>query len=104
MAPAGQKVGASRGEVRDNDILIDIDEVFAGPEVLADFGTQRHSLRPRFPSHQAGVNTHTRTIDKGIQDTHLQHKLKDHPSTSARRGEVCCISFLVILIPVICIC
>ena len=30
--------GASRGEVRDDDILIDIDEVFAGPEVLPKFG------------------------------------------------------------------
>ena len=51
--------GASRGEVRDDDILIDIDEVFARLEVLLEFSAQRHSLRPRFPPHQAGANTRT---------------------------------------------
>ena len=30
--------GASGGEVRDDDIVIDIDEVFAGPKVLLEFG------------------------------------------------------------------
>lgn len=30
--------GASGGEVRDDDIVLDIDEVFAGPKVLLEFG------------------------------------------------------------------
>ena len=38
--------GASGGEVSDDDILIDIDEVFARPKVLLEFGAQRRSLRP----------------------------------------------------------
>ena len=96
--------GAFRGEVRDDDILIDIDEVFARPKVLSKFGAWRHSLRLRFPPHQAEVDACTQTIDRGIQDTHLQHGLKDHSSAPTWKGEVCCIPFLVIQIPIICIC
>ena len=51
--------GASRGAVRDDDIFIDIDEAFAGPEVLLEFRAWRHSLRLRFLPHQARANTHT---------------------------------------------
>ena len=43
--------GASEGAVQDDDIFIDIDEVFAGLEVLPEFSTQRHSIRLRFPLH-----------------------------------------------------
>ena len=96
--------GAFGGEVRDDDILIDIDEVFTGPEVLPDFSTWRHSLRPRFPPHQDRADARTQTIDGDIHDIYLQHGLKDHPSTLVRRGDVCCIPFLVIQISIICMC
>ena len=33
-----------RGVVQDDDIFIDIDDVFAMPEVLLEFNTPRHSL------------------------------------------------------------
>ena len=72
--------GASGGAMQDDDILIDIDKVFARPKVLSEFNTQRRSLRPWFPPHQARADAPTRTIDRGIKDTHLQHGLKDHPS------------------------
>ena len=92
--------GAFEGEVQDGDILIDIDEVFAGLEVLQEFGTQRRSIRPRFPSHQAEANARTRTIEASRT---LSFSMgKDHPSTPVMRGEVCCISLLVIQILVIC--
>ena len=65
--------GASEGAVRVEDILINVDEDLAGPEVLSKFGARRHSLRLRFPPHQAGADTHTWTIDRGVQDTHLLH-------------------------------
>lgn len=90
--------------MRAKDILIDMDDDFPEPEVLPEFGTWRRSLRSKFPPHQVEVNARTRAVDKGIQDTHLQQGLKDHRSTPARRGEVCCISFLVIQILVICMC
>ena len=44
--------------VRVEDILIDINEDLVGLEVLSEFGMQRHSLRLRFPRHQAGADTH----------------------------------------------
>ena len=65
---------ASGGAVRVEDILIDINEDLVGPEVLLEFGMRRHSLRLRFPPHQAGVDTRIWTIDRGVQDTHLQHQ------------------------------
>ena len=104
MVQAGQREGAFGGEVWDDGILLDIDEVFAGPEVLLEFGARRRSLRPRFPPYQARADVRTRTINKGIQDTLLQHGLKDHPSAPIYRGEVCCIPFLVIQILVTCMC
>ena len=58
--------GAFRGEMRVEDILIDIDDDFLGPEVLPKFGTRRRSLRPRFPPHQAEANACTRVVDRGI--------------------------------------
>lgn len=54
--------------------------------------------------HQAKADACTGAIDNGVMDIHLQHELKDHPSTQAQRGEVYCISFLIIWILVICIC
>ena len=51
--------GASRGVVELEDILIDIDKDLARLEVLLEFGTWRHSLRLRFPLHQAGVDART---------------------------------------------
>ena len=58
--------------MRDDDILINIDKVFARPKVLPEFDTQRRSLKPRFPPHQAVADARTCTIDRGIKDTHLQ--------------------------------
>ena len=52
--------------MRDDDIFIDIDEVFTRPKVLPEFSAQRHSLRPRFPPYQAGVDSCTHTIDRDI--------------------------------------
>ena len=52
--------------MQDDDIFIDIDEVFARPKVLPKFGARRHSLRLRFPPHQMGVDARTRTIDRDI--------------------------------------
>ena len=68
------------------DIIIDIDDDFPGPEVLLKFGTWRRSLRPRFPPYQARADVHTRI---GIPNTHLQQGLKDHPFTLVWRGKVC---------------
>ena len=41
--------------MRAEDILIDIDDDFPGLEFLLEFGTRRHSMRPRFPPHQVGA-------------------------------------------------
>ena len=57
-----------------------IDDDFLKPEVLSEFGTRRPSLRPRFTPHQARADARTRAVDRGIQDTYLQHGLKEHPS------------------------
>ena len=82
--------------MRAEDIVIDIDADFSGDEFLQELSARRHSLRPRFPPHQARADTRTRAVDSGIRETHLQQGLKDHPFALARREEVCCISFLVI--------
>ena len=95
---------ASRGVMRAKDLLIDIKADFFGDEVLPNLGTRRHKLRPRFPPRQAGAYAHTGDINGGIKDTHLQRRLKDHPSAQAWKGEVCCISSFVIYIFVICMC
>jgi len=42
------------------------------------------------------AEAHTGAVDDGIRDTYLQRGLKDHPSTQAWKGELCCISSLVI--------
>ena len=82
--------------MRAEDLVIDIDADFSGDEFLPELSARRHSLRPRFPPHQARADTRTRAVDSGIRETHLQQGLKDHPFALARREEVCCISFLVI--------
>ena len=43
--------GASRGDMRAVDLLINIDANFFGDEVHANLGARRRSLRPRFPPH-----------------------------------------------------
>lgn len=43
--------GAFRGAIELKDILINIDEDLAGPEVLQEFGARRRSLRLRFPPY-----------------------------------------------------
>ena len=65
---------ASGGAVRVEDILIDVNEDLVEPGVLSEFGVRRHSLRLRFPPHQVGADTCIWTIDRGVQDTHLQHR------------------------------
>ena len=78
-----------RREMRVEDFLIDKDDEFPEPEVLLMFGTWRHSLRPRFTPYQARADAHTRVVHRGIQNTHLQQGLKDHPFALAQRGKVC---------------
>ena len=46
------------------------------------------SRRPRFPPCQAKSEAYTREIDDSIEDTHLQHNLKRHPSAQVRKGLV----------------
>lgn len=58
--------GVSRGKMRAEDILIDIDNDFPKPEVLPEFGIQRRSLRPQFPPQQARVDACTRVVNRGI--------------------------------------
>lgn len=48
--------GAFGGAIELKDILINIDEDLAGPEVLQEFGARRRSLRLRFPPYQAGAD------------------------------------------------
>ena len=80
--------GASGGEMRAEDLIIDIKANFSGDEVHLDLGTRRCSLRPRFPPRQAGADAHTKAVDRGIRDIHLQRGLKDHHSVQVRKGEV----------------
>lgn len=86
---------ASRGETLVKDLLFDIEADFSKEEEVYP-GAWRRGLRPRFPPRQARANAHIRAVDGDIRDTHLQHGLKDHPSTQARKGEVCCLSSFVI--------
>ena len=46
--------GASRGEMRVEDILIDIDDDFPRGKVSLKFGSRRRSLRSSFLPHWAG--------------------------------------------------
>ena len=46
------------------------------------------SRRLRFPHRQAHLKAYTGEIDDSIEDTHLQHDLKRHP-TQALKGQVC---------------
>ena len=80
MVQAGRRERGLGGVTRAEDLLINIEVDFSKDEVYPDLGVRRHSLRPRFLSHQAGVDAHTRAVDRGIRDTHLQHGLKDYPS------------------------
>ena len=69
--------------------VIDIDANFSGGELHAEFGTRRRSLWPRFPPHLARIDARTRAVDRGIRDTHIQSRLKDHPFVKTQKGEVC---------------
>ena len=80
--------GASGGEMRAEDLVIDIKADFSGDEVHLDLGARRCSLRPRFPPRQARADARTRAVDRGIRDIHLQRRLKDHHSIQVRKGEV----------------
>ena len=66
--------------MRAKDLFIDIEADFSKDEVLPDLVSGRCSLRPRFSPHQVGADARIGAIDRGIRDTYLQHKLKDHPS------------------------
>ena len=44
------------------------------------------SHRLRFLPCLARAKAYTREIDDSIDDTHLQHDLKRHPSAQARKG------------------
>ena len=50
---------ASGGEVRDDDILTDIDEVFTGPKVLLEFGAQRRNLSRGFHHTRPGRRSYS---------------------------------------------
>ena len=72
--------GAFRGETPAEDLLSNIEADFSGEEEIYP-GAQRHGLRLRFLPRQAKANAYADAIDDGVRDTHLQRKLKDHPTT-----------------------
>ena len=86
---------ASRGETPAKDLFFDIETNLFGEEEVYT-GTRRRGLRSRFPPLQARADAHTKAVDNIIRDIHLQRGLKDHPSTQAQKGELCCLSSFVI--------
>lgn len=42
-------------------------------EIHPNLGPRRHSLRPKFLPHQAGVDARTGVVDRNIGDICLQH-------------------------------
>ena len=86
---------ASRGETLAKDFLFNIKDDLSGEEEIYSCA-RRHGLRPRLPPRQARADACTGVVDGGIKDTHLQYGLKDHPSASTQKGQVCYISSFVI--------
>lgn len=72
--------GASGGEIRAKDLVINID---------ADFPARVWCSKVQFKAKVPA--TRTGAVDRGIWDTHLQRGLKNHPSAPVQKGEVCCI-------------
>ena len=68
--------GASEGEMRVEDLVIDIDADFSGDKVLLELGARRPSLKPRFPPHQAkakGPSFRTSAVGRGMLYFFLSH-------------------------------
>ena len=72
-------IRASKGETPTEDLLFNI-EVNLSTEEKDYPGARRRGLRWRFLPRQAGADAYTGAVDDDIRDTHLQCRLKDHPS------------------------
>ena len=66
-------------------LVVEVDDR-AEPSV----GTPRcRNPRPRFLPCLSGAKAYTGEVDDSIDDTHLHHGLKRHPSTQIQKVQVC---------------
>ena len=81
--PRTEEGGGPRGKELDDELMFDIDaDLEADDRAGPGPGALRcHNYRSRFPPCLFGVEAYTREIDDSINNTHLQHGLKKHPST-----------------------
>ena len=79
----------------EDELMFNLDtDLEANDTVEPGTSTHRHSIRrSRFPPRQVGLEAYTGEIDHSIEDTHLQHDLKRHPSTQAQKAQYSPLSF-----------
>ena len=68
--------------------MFDVDADLATNDIAGQgpSAPRRRSSRMRFPPCQAGLEAYTGEIDDNIEDTHLHHDLKRHPSALPWKG------------------
>lgn len=87
--------GGPGGVELEDDLMFDLDaDLEADYMVRQGPGTPRHCNRkPRFLPCLVKAEAYIREIKDSIDDTHLQHDLKRHPSTHTWKGQVCSFFF-----------